>query len=178
MKKLHLTTGKDAFRLAQQYIQIKDGFVLTTNSFVLTKFPVTEVFGQNSRINDTDEFYILGTDWKKQGFDKGCSFSKIDSHLEAYDKKYNLIGIIKIITAEELSDKGGGRYPNIEQVIPTGELCEISYIGLNPSLLKDVCDCLGCETYKLEFRGINKIVMIKGNNTTALAGIMPVQIDW
>lgn len=178
MKKLHLTTGKDAFRLAQQYIQVKNGFALTTNSHVLIKLPINEVFGENSRINDTDEFYILGTDWKKQGFDKGCSFSKIDNHLEAYDKKYNLIGIIKIITAEELSDKGAGKYPNIEQVIPTSELYEIASIGLSPTLLKDVCDCLGCDTYKLEFRGTNKIIMIKGNNTKGFGGIMPVQIDW
>ena len=178
MKKLHLTTGKDQFRLAQQHIQVKDGFVLATNSFVLVKFPLVEVFGENSRITDTDEFYILGADWKKQGFDKGCSFSKIDNQLEAYDKKHNLIGIIKLISADELSDKGGGRYPNIDQVIPTSDLFEISNIGINPNLLKDLCDCLGCETYKFEFRGTNKIIMIKGNNTEALAGIMPVQIDW
>jgi hypothetical protein len=178
MKKLHLTTGKDQFRLAQQYIQVKDGFVLATNSFVLVKFPLVEVFGENSRINDTDEFYILGTDWKKQGFDKGCSFSKIDNQLEAYDKKHNLIGIIKLTSADELSDKGGGRYPNIDQVIPTSNLFEIGSIGINPNLLKDVCDCLGCETFKFEFRGTNKIIMIKGNDTSAMAGIMPVQIDW
>ena len=178
MKKLHLTTGKDAFRLAQQYIQVKGGYVLTTNSHVLVKFPLTEVFGENSRINDTDEFYILGTDWKKQGFDKGCSFSKIDNQLEAYDKKHNLIGIIKLINAEELSNKGGGKYPNIEQVLPTGELCEITSIGLNPSLLKDVCDCLGTTCYKLEFRGQNKIIMIKGNDSKAIGGIMPMMTDW
>lgn len=177
MKKLHLTTGKDAFRLAQEYIQVKNGFVLTTNSFVFTKFPLNEVFGENSRISDTDEFYILGTDWKKQGFDKGCIFSKIDNQLEAYDKKYNLIGIIKLISSDELIAKGAGKYPNIDQVIPTSEPLEIAAIGLNPTLLKDVCDCLGCETFKFEFRGANKLVMIIGNNTKALAGIMPVQIN-
>lgn len=178
MKKLHLTTGRDTFRLAQQYIQVKDGFVRTTNSFVLTKFPINEVFGENSRISETDEFYILGNDWKKQGFDKGCSFSKIDNQIEAYDKKHNLIGIVKIITAEDLSDKGGGKYPDIDNVMPTNEPLEIASIGLNPTLLKDVCDCLGCETYKLEFRGSSKIVMITGNNIKAIGGVMPVQIDW
>jgi hypothetical protein len=178
MKKLHLTTGKDAFRIAQQYIQVKDGYVLTTNSHVLVKFPLNEVFGENSRIEQADEFYILGTDWKKQGFDKGHRFSKIDNQLEAYDKKHNLIGIIKLINAEELSNKGGGKYPNIEQVLPTGELCEITSIGLNPSLLKDLCDCLGTTCYKLEFRGQNKIIMIKGNDSKAIGGIMPMMTDW
>ena len=178
MKKLHLTTGKDSFRIAQQYIQVKDGHVLTTNSHVLVKFPLNEVFGENSRIEQTDEFYILGTDWKKQGFDKGCSFSKIDNQLEAYDKKHNLIGIIKLISADELCIKGGGKYPNIDQVLPTTEPSEICSIGLNPSLLKDLCDCLGLTAYKLEFRGPNKIVMIKGNNSKAIAGIMPMATDW
>lgn len=178
MKKLHLTTGKDDFRLAQQYIQVKDGYVLTTNSHVLVKFPLNEVFGENSKIEQNDEFYILGTDWKKQGFDKACSFSKINNQLEAYDKKYNLLGIIKLINADELSNKGGGRYPNIEQVIPTSELSEVLSIGLNPNLLKDVCDCLGCVCYKLEFRGENKIIMIKPKDSSAIAGIMPMQINW
>jgi hypothetical protein len=178
MKKLHLTTGKDAFRIAQQYIQVKDGHVLTTNSHVLVKFPINEVFGENSRIEQTDEFYILGTDWKKQGFDKGYRFSKIDNQLEAYDKKHNLIGIIKLINADELTIKGGGKYPNIDQVIPTTEPIEISFIGLNPNLLKDVCDCLGSTCYKLEFRGTNKIIMIKTNDSKAIAGIMPIATDW
>jgi len=178
MKKLHLTTGKDTFRLAQQYIPVKDGHVLTPNSFVLVKFPLTEVFGENSRIEHTDEFYILGTDWKKQGFDKACSFSKINNQLEAFDKKYNLIGIIKLINAEELSNKGGGKYPNIEQVIPTSEPSEICTIGLSPTLLKDVCDCLGVTFYKLEFRGPNKIIMIKGKDIKGIAGIMPVMTEW
>tara|TARA_R110000868_G_scaffold170140_1_gene405361 strand:+ start:63 stop:599 length:537 start_codon:yes stop_codon:yes gene_type:complete len=178
MKKLHLTTGKDSFRIAQQYIQVKDGHVLTTNSHVLVKFPLNEVFGENTRIEQTDEFYILGTDWKKQGFDKGCRFSKIDNQLEAYDKKHNLIGIIKLINADELSIKGGGKYPNIDQVIPTSEPSEICSIGLNPGLLKDLCDCLGLTAYKLEFRGPNKIVMIKGNDSKAIAGIMPMATDW
>ena len=178
MKKLHLTTGKDIFRLAQQYIQVKDGYVLTTNSHVLVKFPLNEVFGENSRIEETDEFYILGTDWKKQGFDKGHRFSKIDSQLEAYDKKHNLIGIIKLINAEELSNKGGGKYPDINQVLPTSELFEINTISFNPSLLKDVCDCLGVTAYKLEFRGQNKIIMVKGNDSKAIGGIMPMMTDW
>jgi len=178
MKKLHLTTGKDDFRVAQQYIQVKDGYVLTTNSHVLVKFPVHEVFGQNSEVKETDEFYILGTDWKKQGFDKGCSFRKFDNQIEAYDKKYNLIGIIKIITADDLSNKGGGKYPNIDQVIPTNEPSEICTIGLNPNLLKDVCDCLGALSYKFEFRGSNKIIMIKAKDSNAIAGIMPMQTEW
>ncbi len=178
MKKLHLTTGKDDFRLAQQYIQVKDGYVLTTNSHVLVKFPLNEVFGENSRITETDEFYILGTDWKKQGFDKGCSFSKIDNHIEAYDKKHNLIGIIKIITAEDLKNKGGGRYPDINAVIPTFEPIEVNTIGLNPNLLKDVCDCIGAVSYKLEFRGSNKIVMIKAKDSNVIAGIMPMMTEW
>lgn len=178
MKKLHLTTGKDDFRMAQKYIQVKNGHVYTTNSHVLVKFPLSEVFGENNRITETDEFYILGTDWKKQGFDKACSFSKIDGHLEAYDKKHNLLGIIKTLTAEALSNAGGGSYPPIDQVIPTGELCEIKQIGFNPSLLKDLTDCLGCENYKFEFRGSNKIIMIKGYESGVVAGIMPCMIEW
>lgn len=177
MKKLHLTTGKDSLRTSQQYIQIKGGFVLTTNSHVLARFPLNEVFGENNPFNQDSEFYILGTDWKKQGFDKALSFATNGNNLEAYDKKYNLLGIIKMLNLAEFNSKNGN-YPNIDQVLPTSEPSDICVIGINPSLLKDLCDCLGFTAYKLEFRGPNKIIIIKGNESKAIGGIMPMMTDW
>jgi hypothetical protein len=44
--------------------------------------------------------------------------------------------------------------------------------------VKDVCDCLGAESYKFEFRGTNKIIMIKAKDSDAIAGIMPMQTEW
>jgi hypothetical protein len=177
MKKLHLTTGKDDLRSTQKHIQIKGGFVLTTNSHVLVKFPLNEVFGENNPFNQDSEFYILGTDWKKQGFDKALSFATNGNNLEAYDKKYNLLGIIKMLDLPEFKSKHGN-YPNIDQVLPTSELGEVSKIGLNPGLLKDLCDCLGAMNFKFEFRGENKIIMIKCNDSEAIGGIMPMAISW
>jgi hypothetical protein len=69
MKKLHLTTGKDEFRIAQQYIQVKDGFAYCTNSHVFVKIPLSEIFGNESELNtQSNHFYIKASDWQKQCF--------------------------------------------------------------------------------------------------------------
>lgn len=177
MKKLHLTAGNDSFKQAQKYIQIKGGFVYCTNSHVFVKFPLNEVFGENGPFNQDSEFYILASDWKKIGFDKALRFEKDSDFLTAYGKKNTVLGLIKILDADEFKNKIG-TYPPIDQVIPTNEPIETPIIGFNPSLLKDLTDCLGCQNYKFEFRGNDKIIMVKGFESGVVAGLMPVKINW
>lgn len=177
MKKLHLTAGNDSFRQAQKYIQIKGGFVYCTNSHVFVKFPLNEVFGENGPFSQDCEYYILASNWKKLGFDKGLKFTRTGNFLNAYGKKDINLGIIPFMDFLDFKNEIGN-YPPIDQVIPTNEPIETPAIGFNPSLLKDLTDCLGCENYKFEFRGKVKIIMVKGFESGVVAGLMPVKIDW
>lgn len=173
MKKLHLAAGNDDFRQSQKYIQIKGGFVYATNSHVFVKFPLNEVFGENGPFNQDSEFYILASNWKQVGFDKALKFTKDSEFLTAYGKKDTVLGLIKMMDAETFK-KEIGNYPPIDSIIPTTELVEITKISFNPKLLKDITDCLDSERYSFEFRGENKIIMIKALDSEVVAGIMPV----
>lgn len=173
MKKLHLAAGSDDFRQAQKYIQIKDGFVYATNSHVFVKFPLKEVFGENGPFSQDCEYYILASDWKKLGFDKGLKFTRTGNFLNAYGKKDINLGIMPFMDSLDFKNNVGN-FPPIDVIIPTTELVEITKIAFNPKLLKDITDCLDSERYTFEFRGENKIIMIKALDSEVVAGIMPI----
>lgn len=175
--KLHLAVAKDNLRPHLQYIQIKGGFVYATNCHILARIPVNEIFGE--QFTNEDEFYILGEDWKKQKFYKLTDFKKNGNLLEGYDHKWNLEGIVKMKTREEMDNVG--RFPDCESVIYSCEqpLVALTQIGFNPSLLMDLAEALGEDMGRLvlNFYGTIKTIQVKPKNSKKLGILMPIDIS-
>ena len=177
MTNLHLVAGKKTSRKALEYIQIKNGFVYATNASIFVKFPLVEVFGENTPFTEKDEFYISADSWKKVGFSKAAQFNIVNNDvLQAYDKNREVLGMVQFLTAGEMLNLVGN-YPDIDTVIPTSPLVEIDTIAFNPDLLKDLTDCIKASRYNFEFRGQNKIIMVKALDSKVVAGIMPLIVD-
>lgn len=188
MRKLHLVAGKDQFRTSQQYIQIKGGFAYCTNSHICIKMPLAELFGaDNKDLNDENlHFYIKAIDWQKQGFYKAFYIKYKDNTKEsnilvAYDKKFNQIGMIEIITPESFKTFNGN-YPDIDSILPENnnrELEQIDCIGLNPELLNNLCESIGQNlgSYKLSFFGKTRTIKVTSKESNSIGIIMPCIID-
>jgi hypothetical protein len=175
--KLHLSVSKDNYREHLKYVQIKGGYVYATNCHILTRIPVKDIFGD--LFSNEDEFYFLGEDWKKQGFYKCLDFKRNGNLLEAYDKKWNLQGIIKMKDAEEF--KNIGNFPNCENVIISCEipLEPVDRISFNPSLLMDLAESLGenLGSLVLNFYGKLKTIQVKPKDSNKLGILMPIAFD-
>lgn len=175
--KLHLAVSKDNFRQHLKYVQIKGGFVYATNCHILARIPVSDIFGD--LFSPEDEFYFLGDDWKKQGFSKCTDFKRNGNLLEAYDKKWNLQGIIKMKDKVEMDYIG--KFPDCEQVIYSSDkpLEAVSQISFNPSLLMDLAEALGEDlgSLVLNFYGKIKTIQVKPKNSNKLGILMPIDFD-
>ena len=175
--KLHLSVSKDNLRPALKHIQIKGGFIYATNCHILARIPVNEVF--EDIFNNEDELYILGDDWKKQGFYKCTDFKRDGNYLQAYDNKWNLQGVIKMKTRPEMDNIG--RFPDCENVIMSTDqpLEAIEKISFNPSLLMDLAEALGENLGQLiySFYGRLKTIQVKPFNSNKLGILMPIDFD-
>lgn len=173
MKKLQNVTNTDQLRENQSFIQFKgDGFVYATNSHILVKCPVNEVAGDS--IATDLQFYVKGKEWGKNKFHSAEYFKIEGNLLIGYDKKGNKLGMADILFADQFK-QNVGTFPDCNVVIPTNELVEIKEISFNPSLLYDLCECLGFgQNFKYSFRGDNKIIEVSGNNVESKGYIMPM----
>lgn len=175
MKKLHLAASKDSLRPAMTYIQVKKNKVCVTNAHILAAFPDTEVFG----FPVNDELYFSAEQWKKQRMDKADKIGRYENTFTAYDKKGSHLGMIEAMTPEQFTDKIG-RFPEWEIVIPTSELMPIDSIAFDPekyTSLVDTVNASGFAAFSLEFRGKNKPIIAKPQNselTAATLLLMPV----
>ena len=176
--KLHLAVSKDNYRQHLKYIQIKGGYIYATNCHILARIPINEVFGDT--FTSEDEFYILGEDWKKQGFYKCQDFKKNGNLLEAYDKKWNLQGIIKMKDKTEFQNIGN--FPNCESVIYSADQPTeaVDKIGFNPSLLMDLVEALGEDMgrFIFNFFGPLKTIQIKHKDSQKLGILMPIDLNF
>jgi len=175
--KLHLAVSKDNYRPHLKYVQIKGGYIYATNCHILARIPVNEIFGD--LFSQDDELYFLGEDWKKQGFYKCTDFKKNGNLLEAYDKKWNLQGIIKFKTKDEMDNIG--RFPDCQSVIISSEqpLEAVPQISFNPSLLMDLADALGENLGSLifNFYGKLKTIQVRPKDSKKLGILMPIAFD-
>ena len=180
MKKLHLVAAKDKSREELKYIQIKGGFVYVTNGIVFVKFPLEEVFGINPPFSNEDEVYINAEDWERQNFSKGLYFHRVDfDYLEATSNMDSLMGRVKIYNCNEFLDLGH-KYPSFARVIPNSRLVPVAQISFDPFHFKKLIKCIGCHefSYVLEFRGNDKVIIVKNIDSEVVAGIMPRILDW
>lgn len=157
MKKLHLVTSTDQFRPAMHNIQVKNGFCYGTNCHVLVKIAVIDVFGPDL-IQIDEEIYFPADQWKKQNFYKAVTITRESLLFKAFDKKYNLLGMIQAKTAGEID----GKFPDCESVIPVSQLEPIDKISFDHSLYFNLIDCFNDEgIYRMEFRGQEKAIIIR-----------------
>ena len=185
MKKLHLAVSKDDLRPQLQNIQVKDGHVFATNCHILVKFPVSEVFGENSPITKDDHFYINGKEWGKFKFYNAMYFTFENDILSAKDHKGNNLGMIKVVKENELNS----RFPNCDQVIYSEEIESeaINQISFNHELYYNLIEVFNFKfpLFNMTFFGKQKAVLVKSNNETSnkygnqvsngLGIIMPIQ---
>jgi hypothetical protein len=173
--KLHLAVSKDNLRPALKHIQIKGGFIYATNCHILARIPVNEAFSE--LFTKEEEFYILGDDWKKQGFSKCTDFKRNGNLLEAYDNKWNLQGIIKMKDKNEI----GGNFPDCETVIPqeTTLTESLDKISFNPSLLNDLCEVFGQSTnhFIYTFFGKTKAIKVAHKDMEGFGILMPIAMN-
>lgn len=185
MKKVHLATSKDNFRPALNYFQVKNGFIYASDCHILVKLPVDEVFKNFDMIFDSfsysDEFYILGEDWKKQKMYAAQNFCEYQNILTAYGKKGETLGMLKILTASEFKEKVGV-FPDCEAIIPTEDKPTESIVSIsfNPTLLDKLTEAMqdNCRLFNFTFFGQRKAIVVKHNKpeeyTNGLGLIMPV----
>jgi len=180
MKKLHLAVSKDDLRPALMHIQVKEGYVYATNCHILVKFPINEVFGENSPIKENDHFYINGKEWGKFKFHSANLFVYSNGILMGLDKKGNNLGMIKTIPENDLN----GKFPDCNAVLPseTKEGVELNQISFNHELYYNLIEVFNLDTplFNMNFYGKTSIIMVKPNIegiTNAIAVIMPIAIS-
>lgn len=185
MKKLHLAVSKDDLRPQLQNIQIKDGHVFATNCHILVKFPISEVFGEDSPITKEDHFYINGKEWGKFKFYNAERFTFENDILSARDHKGNNLGMIKVIKENELYSK----FPNCDNVLPqeTTTTEPIHQISFNHELYYNLIEVFNFKfpLFNMTFFGQLKAILVKSNNETSnkygnqtsngIGVIMPIQ---
>lgn len=175
MKKLHLTASTDDLRPAMNYIQVKNGYCYSTDAHVLVKVPVKEVFGDI--FSNEDEAYILAKDWKTAKVYAGVHFRKENNLIKVLDKKYNQIGMLEYLTADQFNNSLRGRFPDCEAVLykPDAVPAAIDAIGLDPVKLDSACKAISNSgiAYKLEFYGQNRAVKITYHDSEAVGIVMP-----
>jgi hypothetical protein len=179
MKKLHLAASTDNLRPQLQHIQVKNNFVYSTNCHILVKIPVNEVFGEDI-IQNNEELYFPALQWKKQNFYKALTIIRTENIFKAYDHKMNLLGIIEAVTLTDFIEKIG-RFPDCENVIPTGEIQQIDQLSINPDLYKNLIDVFNLDVplFKMKFYGTTKPVVIENfkDQTAGIGIIMPIDFN-
>lgn len=178
MKKLHLAVSKDDLRPHLQNIQVKDGFVYATNCHILVKFPIEEVFGKGSGVNETDHFYIDGKQWGKFKFHTASMFIYDNGILIAKDKKYNEIAMIKVKYEGEIN----GKYPDVDNILysPEKEKVAVDSISFNHELYYNLIEVFNFTVplFNMSFYGQTSQIYVKPNDETlsnAIALIMPIK---
>lgn len=170
MKKLHLLTSKDALRPKFSYIQIKDGFVIATDTFKCAKFPFSEVFGNLE--TELNEFYINGENWKKCKFYNALKFTIENNYLTGYDKKGKM-GICEILTKQQF-EQSCGQYPDTNFLFVENENeVELPFISFSPEHLYNLCEAIGGYAFKYIFFGLTKKIKIESKDSEIKAVLMP-----
>jgi hypothetical protein len=177
MKKFNLVAGsKNIYRPAFEYIQVKNGFVYSTDAHKLVKIPVKEAFGSLPDHAPT-EFYFKAEAWKKGNFYKALYYNIKDNYIEAFDKK-GKFGIIDILTLEQFRDQVGGNFPDCEQVLPNDEKPTeaVDFISFNPSYLQDLCEvfCQSSNNFIYTFFGKTKAIKVTHKDMEGYGIIMPI----
>lgn len=168
MRPVHLAASKDKLRPILNFIQIKDGFVNTTNGFILASIPAKDVFGV-ALFSKEEEFYINADDFARLKGYKALGFSRDGNHVFPQFKKESGFPI-KLYTPEEV-----GQFPNVQAVIPETPK-ELNLIGVDAELLQKAQKILQTECVKLEFygkeRGI-KVTCLKQSDNKGFCLVMP-----
>jgi hypothetical protein len=178
MKKLHLAVSKDNLRPHLQNIQIRNGYVYATNCHILVKFPINEVFGEDSPITKDDHFYINGKEWGKFKFYNAERFTFENDILSAMDHKGNNLGMIKVKNKGEI----GGEFADCDKVIyaPEKEKVAIDSISFDHELYYNLIEVFNFPVplFNMSFYGQTSQIYVKPNDSSlsnATAIIMPMK---
>ncbi len=168
MKPLHLIANNKSYRQDLNFIKIANNTVTVTDGYRAVILPVSQVFPDV--FTDTEEFYILGEEFKTAKCHTASRFTREGNKIFAYNNKQQLTGVCNLKTKEECGDN----YPDILSVIPSGDPVPVSSIYFNPQFAKDIVDCIGYKPI-YEFYGESKPIRIRDQeNTEAIAILCPI----
>ena len=176
MKKLHVVKPVDG-RPYSNYAEVKDNWITVLTSHLIIRMPAEDVFGKDI-IQPEDHFYIDRKMWNMLKFSSAKSIFRTEGSIEFRCFPSNLT--YKALTPTEL-ESVAGKYPNWEVVLitPDRPKAEISHIGLNADLYKQVVDCMGVSPEKcvLHFFGTDKGIILEADSFKGFAMIMPLCVD-
>lgn len=176
MKKLHLVKPVDG-RPYSNYAEVKDNWITVLTPHLIIRMPAEDVFGKEI-IQPEDHFYIDRKMWNMLKFSSAKSIFRTEGSIEFRCFPSNLT--YKALTPAELENVAG-KYPNWEVVLitPDRTKAEISHIGLNVDLYKQVVDCMGVnpENCILHFFGVDKGIILEADSFKGFAMIMPFYVD-
>jgi hypothetical protein len=159
MKKLHLIAGKDIFRPAQQYIQVKNGFAYVTDSHTAIKAEITEVMPELLEDMPT-EYYIKATDWQSMVKVNPLFMERENGYIKAVGRKNRFI--CSFMTLTEFTEKIG-RYPDVNSVLPSvPDMSEntVHSFGISPELLYNLSEAMGGGSVCVISKGDTKISFV------------------
>lgn len=174
MKSCHLLPKTvDKLRPAMQHIQVKNGFVNSTNAFAVVRLPVSEVFGDVITIEE--EIYFNATEWERAKCHKAFKFLRQGLFFTSLDNRDRKIGTIKGIDTKQMYDIG--RYPDVEVVFPRSDkpLVALAAISFDPSIIEITCKALNAKDgqFIFQFYGPDKGIVISNTESKGIALAMP-----
>ena len=184
---LHLTAGKDPFRDAMQYVQVKTfdtpGTYGPAGIYATATDAHTLVFcNLADHISDLQnvpgpEILIKADQYKKLTGPKVyfLDFAQ-PGQIVTRDKAGQQLDAVPYIAADQ-----GPKYPNWPDVIPTAEPEGTAVIGIHPEKIGKICDILNAGPLIFELRGPTRPVMTQYVNAeehgTGRALIMPLYLS-
>lgn len=175
MKELHLLTSKSIEKPAFHYIQIKNNVVNVTNGFGLITLPVIEVFGKDC-IEDNEELYFLGTDWKSSKIYKAANLRREGLTFFAMDSNFKSLGFLIAKNAKEINTE----YPDFSSVLlDESNPIATEKLAFNTKLLLDVCTAFGCglEYFYYTFFGTDKPIIVRNKDSKGIGLIQHCLIE-
>ena len=184
---LHLTAGKDSFRDAMQYIQVKTFeepgtygpagiYATATDAHTLVYCNLADHISDLQNVPGP-EILIKAEQYKKL---TGPKVQFLDfaqpGQIVTRDKAGQQLDAVPYLTAEQ-----GPKYPEWPVVIPTMEPEPTGIIGIDPEKLAKVCGIMNAGPLIFELRGPARAIMLQYVNAeehgTARGLIMPVMIS-
>ena len=184
---LHLTAGKDQFRDAMQYVQIKTFdtpgtygpagiYATATDGHTLAFCNLAEHVSGLENVPGP-EILIKADQYKKLTGPKVyfLDFAQ-PGQVIGRDKAGQQLDAVPYLTADQ-----GPKYPQWPDVLPTAEPEGTAVIGIHPEKIGKICDILNAGPLVFELRGATRPVMVQYVNAeehgTARALIMPLYLS-
>lgn len=167
LPQLHHACAKDPMRPALEHIMIKDGYAYATNAHILVKAKLSE-FTEREEILELIEGKYIHRDTWKQIYNKACLVK---------DEKLFCIDHGMFVEFKDVE-----KFPNVDAVIPKGELEDVKRICFRHeffNLLSKALKRTLSEGATLKFHGASRAIVVGSNDgfSESFGIIMPIMLE-